>query len=220
MAYRKTQARELHSEKVRSRILDSARTIIARDGVDGLTIRKVIEEASSSTGNFYFHFHDKNELIGILIDTDLSMVGHRIDTAASAARQVGSTIYGVLATMVYSGIRIGLESGSPRSLIYHPDLRSLVFPRLETIMIDRTLLFFESTDVLPEGINPELAAVLWQGSLLFLIERGGIEGLKASETAEACASWNLRALGVSDSKIVVALETARQVWSFEKGEET
>jgi AcrR family transcriptional regulator len=218
LAYRKTEARELHTDAVRNRILDSTRNIISREGVHSLTVRKIINEASSSTGNFYFYFHDKNELIGILIETDLAAVGCRIDAAASAARQAGATVYGVLATMVYSGIRIGLESDSQRSLIYHPDLRSLVFPKLETLMIERTRRFFESTEVLPEGLNPELAAVLWQGSILFLIERGGITNQSTAETAEACASWNLRALGLTDSNVVAALAIARQVWSSEEDE--
>jgi len=212
MAYRKTEKRIQHSNEIRTLLLNTARIIIEKDGLNSLTIRRIVQNASTSTGNFYFYFKDKNDVIGILIDDELSLISSEIDAAAKRALNIGASKTGILASMVYMGMRIGLSPDRKAGLLFQQDIRKLAFPRLEKLMIERTGHFFDSAENMAENLPSEIAAVLWQGSLLLMIERGGVKGFNAEDIAEFCTIWNLRAIGTDNSEITTALALARQVW--------
>jgi len=212
MAYRKTEKRLKHSHEVRSLLLNTARNIIKKDGLKKLTIRRIVQDAGTSTGNFYFYFKDKNEVIGILIDDELSEISREIDGAAKRASAIDASVTAILASMVYRGIRMGLSPHKKTGLLFHQEIRKLAYPRLEKLMVERTRQFFDNNRNLQENIPSEIAAVLWQGALLFMIERGGVMGLKEAEIAEYCAQWNLRAIGCRESEIDNALKIAREVY--------
>lgn len=54
-------------EKVRNAILDAARDIISREGIQGLSIRKVTRAIDYSPAIVYHYFKDKNEIIELLV---------------------------------------------------------------------------------------------------------------------------------------------------------
>lgn len=49
-------------------MIDAARVIIERDGIDSLTMRRVAGELGSSPMAIYRHVHDKDELLVLLLD--------------------------------------------------------------------------------------------------------------------------------------------------------
>lgn len=54
-------------EEIRNAILDAARDIIAREGVAGLSIRKITNAIEYSPAIIYHYFKDKNEIVETLV---------------------------------------------------------------------------------------------------------------------------------------------------------
>ena len=66
---RKRLSREEGKALTRARLLESARSLIARKGYEGATIDEMAEEAGFSRGAFYSNFRNKEELMAELIRT-------------------------------------------------------------------------------------------------------------------------------------------------------
>ncbi len=63
-----TKERQLKKqEEIRNSILETAREIIARDGVAGLSIRKITNAIEYSPAIIYHYFKDKNEIVETLV---------------------------------------------------------------------------------------------------------------------------------------------------------
>src|SRR4029077_20802183 len=58
--------------KSRERIFSAAKTVLDRDGLPGLTIRKVADRAGLSPMAMYRHFADKDALLNALMDDGLA----------------------------------------------------------------------------------------------------------------------------------------------------
>ncbi len=56
----------------RDRILSAAQTVLEREGIEGLTIRKVAEQAELSPMALYRHFADKEALFNALMENGLA----------------------------------------------------------------------------------------------------------------------------------------------------
>ena len=63
-----TERREAEKEVIRNKILDAAEKILARDGYEGLSIRKIANEIEYSPGIIYHYFKDKAEIIATVVD--------------------------------------------------------------------------------------------------------------------------------------------------------
>ena len=61
----------------RDRIFAAARTVLDRDGLPGLTIRKVAQRAKLSPMALYRHFADKDALLNSLMEDGLAAWEHR-----------------------------------------------------------------------------------------------------------------------------------------------
>ncbi|MEZ5142682.1 MAG: TetR/AcrR family transcriptional regulator [Acidimicrobiales bacterium] len=73
----------------RDAIVDEARVLIARDGLDALTLRRLADQFSVSAPALYAHFHDKDDLLRAVAERqfDELMARYReIDAAADPAR--------------------------------------------------------------------------------------------------------------------------------------
>lgn len=63
-----TKERQLRKqEEIRNAILEAARDIIAREGVQGLSIRKITNAIEYSPAIIYHYFKDKNEIVETLV---------------------------------------------------------------------------------------------------------------------------------------------------------
>lgn len=64
-----TKERQLKKqEEIRNSILETAREIIAREGVAGLSIRKITNAIEYSPAIIYHYFKDKNEIVETLVE--------------------------------------------------------------------------------------------------------------------------------------------------------
>src|SRR5579863_5606154 len=64
------QRREREKGEMRTRILDAARELFAKDGYEAVTMRKIAERIAYTPTALYFHFKDKEDLMQELCRED------------------------------------------------------------------------------------------------------------------------------------------------------
>lgn len=58
---------ENHTEEVRSKILNSAKELLAQDGYDKTTIRRIVEHSGVLTGSIYYFFKNKEDIFKAML---------------------------------------------------------------------------------------------------------------------------------------------------------
>lgn len=107
---------ERNHEAIRNEILQSAKSIISDNGVEGLSIRKIAKVMGYSPGSVYHYFKDKDEIIHCIV-----FEGYRqIITAVKEAFSEKSDPVEALR----SGIRAYVESANQYPLEYHAIMTS------------------------------------------------------------------------------------------------
>ncbi|BAU95539.1 transcriptional regulator [Corynebacterium suranareeae] len=71
--------RALKREQTRSRLIDSARTLMAERGVDNVGIAEITEGANVGTGTFYNYFIDRDQLLQAVAEDAFETVGSALD---------------------------------------------------------------------------------------------------------------------------------------------
>ncbi len=98
------QKRARGRDGVRATLIAAARDVLAQDGYDGLTIRRVAERAEYSLGTVYGYFADKDDLLYTLVREDFVRLTEQLrtirDTHAGAA---------AVREILLSYVRMGLE---------------------------------------------------------------------------------------------------------------
>ena len=88
---RRTRARE----SIRSQILDAARELFVRDGVEAVTMREIARRIEYTPTTIYHHFRDKHALLLELCTVDMQRLGQafqsigRIEDPAERTRRFG-----------------------------------------------------------------------------------------------------------------------------------
>jgi len=57
-----------HRERVRNRIVESARRLFNRHGFDGVSVGRIMADAGLTRGGFYSYFKSKSELYAEVLD--------------------------------------------------------------------------------------------------------------------------------------------------------
>jgi AcrR family transcriptional regulator len=98
------QRRTRDRDSVRLVLIDAARGVLAQEGYDGLTIRRVAERAEYSLGTVYGYFADKDDLLYALVHEDFTRLTERL-------RAIRETHEGAAAVreMLLSYAQMGLE---------------------------------------------------------------------------------------------------------------
>jgi AcrR family transcriptional regulator len=90
--------RQRRVKTTRRKILNAARETFAEKGLDLSTIDDITERADVGKGTFYYHFHEKNEVISSLIKEMMEELIQRIEENCEAADDLTAlldTIIGV-----------------------------------------------------------------------------------------------------------------------------
>ena len=125
----------------RSRVLDAARTLFARRGIDAVTISQVAERAGVSSSSVYASFKSKEGLLMALIQEALfgrayQAASARLDAEADPVEQVRMTAS--VARSIYEGeaAELGLLRGASSF--------SLAFRRLEATLEEKRFALQEA----------------------------------------------------------------------------
>jgi AcrR family transcriptional regulator len=80
----------------RERLLDAARDVLAREGIQGASVEHICEQAGFTRGAFYSNFSSKDDLVLALFDREreamLSTLREAADPASYAGRDVADAI--------------------------------------------------------------------------------------------------------------------------------
>jgi AcrR family transcriptional regulator len=74
--------------RTRRRLCDAARSVFAEKGLDLTTVDDITERADVGKGTFYYHFSDKQDIIGALLKDVLSELTARINERCHEAKSL------------------------------------------------------------------------------------------------------------------------------------
>jgi len=77
------ERREREREEVRTKIMDAARDLFAKEGVEAVSMRKIADAIEYSPTAIYLHFADKDALLEELCAHDFGALAHTFNEAAS-----------------------------------------------------------------------------------------------------------------------------------------
>jgi AcrR family transcriptional regulator len=70
-------------ERTRTDLVDAARTLFARQGIDNTRINEITDEADVGFGSFYNHFESKEEIVEAVLAEAVAAQGEAIDAATA-----------------------------------------------------------------------------------------------------------------------------------------
>lgn len=153
------QRRVRGRDGVRPALIDAARDVLARDGYDGLTIRRVAERAEYSLGTVYSYFADKDDLLYTLVRRDFARLTERLRTIRD--NHAGAT---AVREILLSYVRMGLEQPQSYEIMF------MLKPKLA------------SRDASDE--TDEHAYAIFRGCIVQAMERGEFRRLNADVLAQ------------------------------------
>ena len=122
-------------ERTRARLVEAARRVIARKGVDPATIAEITDEADVGFGSFYNHFASKEEIVEAVIAAAMEAHGAALDRLAASiedpaevmAVSIRHTVRMVDHDPIWGWfvVRVGLAFDSMRAALGHRALRDL-----------------------------------------------------------------------------------------------
>lgn len=81
----RSQRQQAVADLKRGLILDAARRVFERDGLDGASMRAIAREAGYAAGALYFHFDSKEAVYGALLQDSLDRLALAVDSAVQGA---------------------------------------------------------------------------------------------------------------------------------------
>lgn len=107
------QKRARSRDSVRAALIAAARDVLAHDGYDGLTIRRVAERAEYSLGTVYGYFADKDDLLYTLVRDDFARLTEQL-RAIRDAHEGAAAVREIL----LSYVRMGLEQPQSYEIMF------------------------------------------------------------------------------------------------------
>lgn len=101
---------DLRDGNERDRMVTAAWAVLERSGWDGLKVDRVLTEVGLSTRCFYRHFANKNDLLAVMVEQDVGLLGDLLDVSlASRADPVGRVAAWMTDLVGVSGTANGLD---------------------------------------------------------------------------------------------------------------
>ncbi len=207
MPYRITERGEKRREGRRAKIVAAAQRLFTTQGYEATSMQQVVTEASTSIGNCYFYFHNKEELLKAVIEEINIEIGREIDASIVQA-PIGPTR---LAVAIDTGVRALLSRSAVMKLVLTQSANPALQETISSLYVTRVQHFFEAAPELLHDLNRDLVAYAWEGAL-FNVLRAAVVGTQPSDAEVLSAfliRWNMRALGMSEEMIKQALATVR-----------
>ncbi len=105
MAVGLTPPKQARSQRTLDRILNAAAEIVREEGVDRLTVAKVVRRARSSVGSFYARFGGREDLLRLLRERAAGEARHRWKELVEECRGEGMSLESVVRKLVKGRVR-------------------------------------------------------------------------------------------------------------------
>ena len=153
---RKLTSAERSRAATRSRLLASARTLFAAQGLHGVTTHDIASEAGVAAGTFYLHFKDKREIFREIAKATLAELKARLDAAADGASEREAEVRATAAALT----DFSLENRDVILILFSADNDAAA---VESDLLDELALWIEegrreqiATGLMPAEIDPLL----------------------------------------------------------------
>ena len=114
-------SRAYHHGDLRAALLEKARTVLAAEGVEGLSLREVARQAGVSHAAVYNHFRDKAGLVGAVVDAAFV----RLATDLARARASTSDPFDALQREGVAYVRFAYRNKADFKIMFRPELCGL-----------------------------------------------------------------------------------------------
>lgn len=201
MVYRTTAKMAGRKQARRAKLLAEARRIFGRKGFHDATVPMIVSAADSSTGSFYLHFHNKEDIFAAVLEAISAQISAALNQAMAAA---GPQVLAQMRAAVEALVQFLAEHpGEARILIVES---SGLGKRLERVRREIVASHTRSVEQalraaaghLPESEIPAVASC-WVGAVYEAVyrwlEQPAKERLPADRLARAIAAFNLRGIG-------------------------
>ncbi|ORE87238.1 TetR family transcriptional regulator [Oceanococcus atlanticus] len=120
---RSSEKSAYHHGNLRAALLDTARSLVQAQGLDGLTLRAVAERLGVSRSAIYRHYSSKDELLGqIIMEGFEQLRAATAEAAQQRAKRTESCPLDQLHHMGLAYIRFAVEHADLYDLMFHPSL--------------------------------------------------------------------------------------------------
>jgi AcrR family transcriptional regulator len=171
-------------EDIRTRILDAAREMFTRDGVEAVTMRAIAKRIEYTPTTIYHHFRDKHALLVEICRADMASLAQgfqrigRIEDPAERVRRLGMA-YVDFAIQYPEHYRFLFMTVKPELLADDPTM-ALPDQNAYTMLLETVRDGVEAGRYRPEFDDPhQLAQLLW----------GGLHGIVSLQIVKGSESW-------------------------------
>src|ERR1700757_119127 len=200
---------------VRRAIVAAASKSVREQGVRGLNVATVLEQAQLSTRAFYRHFESKDQLVeavfGEITRAEVLRLREKMTAAATPVEAVAAWVDGRLDIAFDDDVIAELLPGTPGTQANGFDSPELVTPGYGAILeplveqLQRGLEFGVFKDILPPTAAKSIHGVVWAGTR----RRWAINQWDRDDVRERILRFCLRGLGVDPETIAeVTADTA------------
>lgn len=206
MVYRTTSKVAERKAAHRARILSTAIQMFGSQGFHLTTVPMIVSESKSSTGSFYFYFHNKEDIFAAALEA----IGQRVaDAINDAIRSAGPDTLAQMRSAIERLVTYMSEHPQEaRILIIESSGLTERLQAQRRAIIDSHARSVEqaisSLRGLPSGIEPGIAARCWVGAVLeglhHWLESSGLKKDSAAQLARAIADYNIGGLGLHRGK--------------------
>lgn len=202
MAYRTTPKMKRRMEAKRTGILHAATRLFGEDGYHKTTVPRIVAEAGSSTGSFYFYFRNKEDVFAAVQlrigEAIAAALNEEIAARTDPLEQMKAAVVALFLFLAQHPreARIMLVESSGLGGRIEQTRRDILASH--TRSVEKALV--DLSGRLQIG-DPKVAARCWAGSVYeavrYWLEEEPDKRPEASSIAEEVAQFNLRGIGVS-----------------------
>ena len=116
--------RRQHRSRVQRAILDATETLLLAEGVEGFSIRRLVERCGYTAPTIYHHFGDKEGLIAALLDERFERMAQQL----KRVRRNGDPVE-YLRALGRAFVRFGLRNPTHHRLLFAPRAQQHAPPR-------------------------------------------------------------------------------------------
>lgn len=201
MVYRTTPKMARRKEENRARLLETAIRLFGNQGYHSTTVPDIVRESGSSTGAFYFYFHNKEDVFAAALESVGQQLSAALNEAISGAgedvlRQMRTAVETLMMYLAQhpDQARVLIVESSGMTPNVAKLRRSIIASHCKSV----ELALLKISGSLP-SLDPRVVASCWVGavheSVYQWLETPKAKRPNAQTLARQVSSFNLRAIG-------------------------